>query len=334
MTPRQRIATRLAFVLISIAGGLLSIALIHATSQASCSTCGANFAGTFYGAQESKVNQAIGGTIWPQTSSNACAIADVVAVVNYDYLTHGLGLRFPNGAEQGYIAQGNQTYGASEWGHATPTNAMGGITNIAPDFGNDPRSVAFDIKKYEWSTIQHHDWIYRWQFAHTTAPSFAQQAKEATTLVARALGYWTAPVVVFINGGLHSVVMTGVWSTNNPDTNFPADIQGLVYRDSEGNATTSRQEISLSTWISGNYSNPFGTYSLWSLYYGDRYAVGGMKNIYDPDPTVGVYTPTSSDPHHWYLGFTWVTRDSTHTDATLNADWAFNAYNGTIMRSP
>lgn len=340
MTPRQRIATRLAFILISIAGGFLGIALIHSTSRAVCSGCGANFSGTFYGAQESLVTQAIGGTIWPQVAGNGCAVADAVAMVNYDYLAAGKALRFPDSTGQSAIAQDNQTNGASVWGHATPTNAMGGITNIAPDFGNDPRSVAYDIMHYDWNTIQHHDWIYRWTMAHSTKPSFAQQAEEATTLVARALENWPAPVVVFINGGLHSVVLTGIWSTNDPRTSFPANIQGLVYRDSEGNSTTSRQEISLSTWIGGKYSNPFGTYSLWSLYYGDRYAVADMKNTADPEPTVGLYKPNSVHPHHWYVGFTWVRWDTTGTtnailtDAILTPDWAFDAYNGTIMTTP
>ena len=80
MTPRQRIATRLAFILITLAGGLLAIALTHRQSEASCSSC----SGTFFGAYESIIPPSIGGTIWPQSSSNACAIADAIAIVNYD----------------------------------------------------------------------------------------------------------------------------------------------------------------------------------------------------------------------------------------------------------
>ena len=327
MTSRQRIAIRLAFILISIAGGLLVMALAHTTTEASCSSC----TGTFYGAYDSLMNKAIGGNIWPQGTSRACAVADVVAVVNYDFLRKGYPLRFTNNGGQMTVEKNNQTTGASQWGYAKPTNAWGGITNIAPDFGNDPRSVAYDINHYDLHGSYIHNYIYRWQFAHTTEPSFTLQAQEATTLVVRELQNWKEPTVVFINGGLHSVLVTGAWSTNNPDANFPANVTGLVYRDSEGNATTSRQEISIGTWLRGGYVSPFGVYSLWSLYYGDRYAVGDMKNTYDPEPTVGIYTPTADNPHHWYRGFTWVEHDG---DGNDNADWAINAYAIRIMRTP
>jgi hypothetical protein len=324
MTPKQRIAIRIAFVLIAIAGGFLTMVLTSAPSQAGCSTC----YGAFYGTSTMAI-KAISGTIWPQTTKNACAISDAVALVNYDYLQYGHPIRFANSSGQTTMEKNNQTAGASQWGYATPTNAWGGITNIAPDFGNDPRSVAYDVKHYASSNRYYHDFIYRWQFAHTTAPSYWSQAKEATTLMARSMETYHFPIIAFINGGVHSVVITGIWSNNDPNTHFPAGIQGLVYRDSEGNATTSRQEVSIYTWIAGQYASPFGVYSLWSHYYGDRNTTGDMKNTYDPEPTVGPYSPSSTYPHHWYLGFTWVSRDS---DATDSVDWAINAYSKKIIK--
>ena len=327
MTPRQRIATRLAFILITLAGGLLAIALTHRQSEASCSSC----SGTFFGAYESIIPPSIGGTIWPQSSSNACAIADAIAIVNYDHLRYGYPLTFTSSSAQTMIRKFNQVTGQSQWGHATPTNLWGGITNIAPDFGNDPRSVAYMIKRYDLSWFTYHNYIYRWQFAHSTEPSFSTQAREATTLLARVLYNSKAPAVVFINGGLHSVVVTGMWSTENPNTHFPANITGLVYRDSEGSGSVSRQEVSISAWIGGGYANPFGVYSLWSRYYGDLNTVGDMKNKYDPEPTVGIYKPTSANPHHWYRGFTWVQRDA---GTTTSVDLAINAVNVTVMHAP
>lgn len=329
MTRNQRIASRIAFILIAISGGFLGIVLASpslSTAQAYCSTC----TGYFYGAS-SLVIKATSGTIWPQTTHSACGIADDIALINYLYLQYGHPLKFWNSGGQTTIEKNNQTAGASQWGHATPTNAWGGITNIAPDFGTDPRSVAYDVKHYAWSSIYVHNAIYRWQFAHTTAPSFWTQAKEATTLLARSLEIYHAPVITFINGGMHSVIVTGIWSSNNPKYYFPAGIRGLVYRDSEGNSTTSRQEISLYTWIAGNYANPWGVYSLWSRYYGDRYKLGDMKNTYDPEPTVGPYKPSSTYLHHWYLSFTWVARDG---DSTDSVDWAINAYTKKVIRPP
>lgn len=324
MTRYQRNAARIALVLIIAGGGLLTIALSSPTTEAGCSGCW----GTFYSAY-SYVTNTISGTIWPQHTKNACGIADAVAMVNYDYIQYGHPLRFPNSGGQSTMMSANQTAGASQWGYATPTNAWGGITNIAPDFGTDPRSVAYDVKHYASSNRYYHDVIYRWQFAHTTAPSYWTQAKEATTLMARSIATYHAPVIAFINGGIHSVVVTGIWSNNNPFTHFPAGIQGLVYRDPQGNSTTSRQEVNIHIWIGGHYASPFGVYSLWSLYYGDRSAVGDMKNTYDPDPTVGPYTPSSAYPHHWYLGFTWISRDK---DSTDSVDWALNGYTGRAIK--
>ncbi len=308
--------------------GLLALALTHTNTEASCSTC----TGTYYGVNETLMNKAIGGTIWPQTLPNACAVADVVGLVNYDYLKAGQKVKFQNSSYQTSVEQYNQTGGSSQWGYATPTNQVAGKTNIARDFGNDPRSAANDVQHYDVSgSGAVHNYIYRWQFAHRIQPSYSQQVQEATTLLVRGLENRQQPAMVFINGGLHSVLVTGAWSSNNPDTHFPANIQGLVYRDSEGNSSTSRQEIPISTWIGGHYANQFGVYSLWSLYYGDSAKIGDMRNSLDPEPMVGPYKPSARFPHHWYLGFAWVQHDST---TAYNADWAFNALTGRVMLTP
>lgn len=327
MTPKQRMAIRTAFILVALAGGLLTTAL---TQQRNAATTYA-FSGTFYGAYESLMTQAISGNIWPQATSNACAITDTIGVVNYDYLRWGFPLRFVNSDSQSIVEKGNQTLGQSQWGYATPINQWGGITNIARDFGNDPRSVAYDISRYNVVGTYWHNYIYRWQFAHSTQPSFSQQAREGLTLVARNLETFKDPVVVFINGGLHSVLVTGIWSTTNPNTSWPANIQGVVYHDPEGNASSSRQEVPIDTWINGGYANPFGVYSLWSLYYGDRYSRGDKLNTFDPEPMKGPYVPNSSHPEHWYLGFTWVARDN---NSGYSPDWAFNAASNQVMTTP
>ena len=174
MTPKQRMAIRTAFILVALAGGLLTTAL---TQQRNAATTYA-FSGTFYGAYESLMTQAISGNIWPQATSNACAITDTIGVVNYDYLRWGFPLRFVNSDSQSIVEKGNQTLGQSQWGYATPINQWGGITNIARDFGNDPRSVAYDISRYNVVGTYWHNYIYRWQFAHSTQPSFSQQASQ------------------------------------------------------------------------------------------------------------------------------------------------------------
>lgn len=337
MTATQRAALRLAFVLIAIFGGVLGFGLIHSDSLAS-------FSGTYYGTNESWVTSSVAAT-FPQTLSTACTVADAAAFTNYTYLMNGHPLRFTSTQSQADIESDNQRWGASQWGNATPINAVAGITNIAPDFGNDPRSAAYMSETYNLSNVVVHNYLYRWQFAHTTQPAYSTQVLEATTLLARALQITQAPVIATINGGLHAVLVTGVYSTTSPATNFPANITGLVYRDPEGNVNNSRIEVSISAWTGGHFSTPWGVYSMWSLYYGDRSAVGDKRNTSDPEPTVGIYTPTATSPVHWYLGFDWVQVDipyripmvqpgNPYLSQRRNPDLAFDAVKNAIMISP
>src|SRR5690348_11408314 len=71
MTPKQRIATRIAFILFALAGALMTTVLTQKSSEASDTA----FSGTFYGAYENLMTEAIGGNIWPQATSNACAVS-------------------------------------------------------------------------------------------------------------------------------------------------------------------------------------------------------------------------------------------------------------------
>ena len=183
MTPKQRIALRVAFLLVIISGGLLTIMLKTTPAQASCSTC----TGRFYGAGNQFIT-ATNGSIWPQHTNNACGIADAIGLVNYLDLQNGIARKFTSGSGQTTMENANQTSGASQWGYAAPTNAWGGITNLSPDFGTDPRSVTYDTKHYLPSNYDVHDFIYHWQFAHTTAPSYSTQAKEATNPVGQTIG--------------------------------------------------------------------------------------------------------------------------------------------------
>lgn len=352
MTNYRRVVVRLSLALFLMASAILAYGwqagtsaffTAHAASQtyASCSTC----TGTFYGGTSATMDAVI-AQVWPQTSANACGIENAIAMVNYDDLYSGSSRKFTTSANQGYVAGDNNRYlsNASQWGAAKPYNQWGGYTNIAPDYGTDPRSIAFMMWFYSLSNRYFHDHIYRWQFAHSTQPSFTTQAMEATTGFVQALQAFQEPVSVTINGGLHSVVVSGAWSSNDPSQNYPAGIQGVVYRDPEGNNDPnspyySRQEVDINTWIGGNYGvnqgNPWGgtPYSLWSFYYGDKYSRGGGGNTADPEPTVGPYIPGSGQVH-WYHGFTWIQRDNIYSGNQWNPDWAINDVSVTVMTTP
>jgi hypothetical protein len=330
MTYAQRVALRVCVLLLVVAGALLAM-VWHGGAGLAPAAAGNQTAVTFYGADTTKTVNAI-KYIWPQAGPT-CGIESTEAAVNYNDEVRGLGMRFRSTADQKAVAKNNQTSGASQWGYPKPINAYGGVTNISRDLGTDPRSIAYMEWNYTPSNTYYHDYIYRWQFANSSAPSFYSQVLQATTSMAQGLATWHEPLVAQINGGLHSVLVTGVYSYNDPRNYYPAQITSVVYRDPMAYYTVSRFEVSIGTWAGGHYSTPYGVYSLWSLYYGDRYSVGDSKNTSDPEPAVGIYVPTSSHPIHWYRGFTWIQRDNNWAKETWNPDWAYTS-TGKKMTAP
>lgn len=320
MTYAQRVALRLSIVLLALAGALLATAWHGAAGWAPTAQASA---GTFYGGDTTWTINAI-RSIWPQAGGPYCGIETAEAAVNYNDEVRGVGMRFRSTADQRTVAQNNQATGASQWGYPTPINAYGGKTNISRDFGTDPRSIAYMTWNYTPNNTFYHDYIYRWQFSNSSQPSYYTQVLQATTSMARSLATWHEPLTAQINGGLHSVLVTGVYSYNDPRYAYPAQLTSVVYRDPMAYYTVSRFEVSIGTWAGGHFSTPYGVYSLWSQYYG--YAS-------DPEPAVGIYVPNASHPVHWYHGFTWIARDNNWANGTWNPDWAYTS-TGAKMTAP
>lgn len=331
MRRARRLALRLSIALLTLAAALIPAL---GGQSAGVSAADSVYAATpiFYGADTARMNASI-ASVWPQYSGPYCGIATAIAAVNYNDLVHGVAIRFTSRTAQTTVASANQTKGASRWGYATPVNKYAGITNIAPDFGADPRSIAYMTYEYTPLNTFFHNYIYRWQFANSTQPAFSTQARQATTNVARALKAWHEPVNVTINGGAHSVLVSGMYSYNDPAAYYPAQIASVVFRDPMFSPSVSRFQVDISTWIGGGLSTPAGVYSLWSLYYGDRYVRGDGRNTYDPEPTVGIYKPTSAHPIHWYRGFAWIQRDSHYANGTYSPDFAYSSQ-GALLTLP
>lgn len=277
--------------------------------------------------------------IWPQpSSSNYCGVETATGMVNYDALNSSASMPLPANYRNGQgpvsaITADNQSQSSptvSHWGHATYTNYTGGYSNIAADFGTDPRSVAYMAWNYSINNRWYHDYVYRWQFASATAPDMPTQALDATTLMARGLEAFGEPVVAFINSGAHAVLVSGVYSYSDPNNSFPAQIDELSIRDPMGTPSysgtdTSHFFVSPDQWTRYGGNNGLGWhYDLWTQYYG---------NSKDPDPSVGIYSGA-----HWSGGYTWVQRDNNTSNATSpgewDPDWAFNGYSGYIMMNP
>jgi hypothetical protein len=351
-----RLAIALFAVSASIAGALFIRGPASPQAGASCNGC----SGAFYGVDETKVVTAI-QNIWPQGNTNNCGVETALAAVNFADEVAGQPLRFASTQNMFQVNSALQsTTAASAWGYAPP-NQWAGTSNIAPDAGTDLRSIAYITYAYGPTQWMYHDYIYRWPFLHSSEPSFSTQVLEATTSMAESIEQWSMPANVAINGGEHSVLVTGVWSGNDPNTNYPAQIKGLVFRDPEYYASSSRFEVDFATWSStGLYMPPNSYYySLWALYYGDLNTLNDHRNTGDPEPTVGPYTPNAAQgkPYHWYHGFTWIQVDkrfavyvgpsagsrsapSRNTIVRLptGPDWAFTAETpqsaGLLMKAP
>lgn len=347
VTRMQRAAWRLTLLCLLASAGVtqgFSVPRASAAAPAACTVC----TGTFYGADSTILNPAI-TTVWPQkANSNYCGIEDAIGLVNYDNLNSGQTKRFTSNDDQ--VARGNynQTVGNDplplpglpQWGWAydaqlNPPNKYGGGTNIAPDYGTDPRSVAWVTWNYSLNNRYFHDHIYSWHQDPFGQQTRQQQVGHATTLLARGLNAWNEPIIVFINGGKHAVLLSGIWSGNDIYANYPAAIQGMVYRDPMGNSNTSREELNYSYWLNGNYPGNFGNYKLWSVFYGDLNGPNQGGNTLDPEPTMGPYVPGVRYDTHWYDNLNWVQRDNIYgwnpwsgQNDAWNPDYAINAVTG------
>ncbi|MGH2501265.1 MAG: hypothetical protein ACRDID_01995, partial [Ktedonobacterales bacterium] len=335
----------LSLALLLAGGGLIAMGLQARTSVYAApmhATHALSYPGNWYGAGSTywMVEATVG--IWPQQASNACGVDTAIGMINYDALNSGASMPEPASSNpestiRSQNGQTNPTYSPesiSQWGHATPTNTTGGVTNIAADFGTDPRSVAYMSWNYSISNRYFHNYIYRWQFSGDNSGYAPGQALDAATLMARGLEAYSEPVIAFINAGAHAVLVTGVYSGTDPASNFPAEVTEVSFRDPEGtpsynsSSDTSHFTVTIDQWTTYGYTMPSGyTYTLWSQYYG---------NSQDPDPMLGIY----SGSNHWFGGYTWVERDNNYGTTRQgylgqwDPDWAFDAYHDSLMWTP
>src|SRR5262249_53775735 len=186
----QRLAFKLALALFVVTGSLLAIGWRgHAGQLAALPPTRVPVPPAFFGVDSTLMAAAV-QNIWPQHSGPYCGVETALAAVNFDDAVQGRPMRFTSTGAQLTVAGANQSTGKSHWGYAKPTTPAGGITNIAPDFGTDPRSIAYMTVHYAPSGTYFHDYIYRWQFANRVQPNFTTQVLQATTKLIVALETW------------------------------------------------------------------------------------------------------------------------------------------------
>lgn len=288
--------------------------------------------GTYYGANGSWVSTA--ASDWPQHQNNWCGVANVELIANYTYIqTMGTGYYpFHSGGQQRIADDLNSAAAVSQWG--TPSwngTGPGFKADIARDGGTDPRAIAWGIE-YEsaagnylhlgqpgysqpkWATQSYsfHDDIY-----HPSAVSI----QTAVANLARTMETYQIPMSVTIAHGLHSDVLSGVYATNDPTNSFPANVTALTMWDpAVGTPGGGYQSAREATWSYYNFTHD-------GRMWGQTYSV---NKGYDPDPSVGIYTPTSQYPHHWIGTWTAIGPDNR---ADLPPDYALDEH-GNQMTHP
>jgi hypothetical protein len=229
-----------------------------------------------YGVDDARMQAAVNAAQWPQQVFNWCGVATLAAIADFN----GAGVSQAGAA--GYLNSGAAT---SIWG--TPSFIYPGPAfraDIARDSGTDPRSLAAGLAGL--SGGRYHALVDHWG------------PWDATARLAADIEYSGQPITVFVDHGLHSVVVSKVYANGDPATN-PGSIYALeVWDPGFGSAfdaqiqTAQHVEVSLGAWLS------------WGVYWGLPYESNGT---WDPDPSVGSYTynPGQGDYNHLWIG-NWV----------------------------
>jgi hypothetical protein len=295
--------------------------------------------GTFYGANEAWVG--VAASEWPQRSNNWCGIANIEVIANYsfmaatndpNYFPFGNPANTPAGARnQASIVNDmdNTSVALSQWGVPSWNGTGPGFqADIARDGGTDPRSIAWGAL-YESAAgdylHQRHPgylpprWATRAYSIHDVI--YHGGESQALTGLARMLENYQAPVSITMAHGLHSDIVSGVYSTNDPDVATTAAVTAINVWDpavgAPGGGYQSSREV---TWDAYSFSTDT---SMWGTAY-------QSNSGYDPDPAVGPYTPNSKYPTHWINYYTLIGPDN-HT--TVSPDYALDEY-GNVMSHP
>ena len=295
--------------------------------------------GVFYGSNESWVTLAT--SEWPQRNSNWCGVANVEALANYSYqaATKDAGY-FPfgnpvntpaSGQGQASIAadMNNTSVALSQWGVPSWNGIGPGVqADIARDGGTDPRAIAwatlYESTAGDYLHLRHPGYLPpRWATRSFSFHNVIYHGGEtqALTGLARMLENYHMPVSVTMAHGLHSDVISGLYSTNDPDASSVAAVTAVnVWDPAVGTSSGGYQSAREVTWDAYSFNT---NQNMWGTAY-------QSNSGYDPDPSVGPYTPNSQFPTHWINYYTLIGPDN---HVTVSPDYALDE-RGNVMTHP
>ncbi len=313
----QRIAGSITTTLIAIAMvsalGLFitNVPRSWAEPRASALHSATLLSGSSYGANHNRMQAAADAAVWPQQGSQWCGVATIAAIARYQGST--------TATQKGVASFLNSDAAVSVWGTPSPAAGYWGPgfrADISRDFGTDPRSITVGLV---WAT---HGWYHQF--------SLAADRHDASIRLARDLERSKQPISVFVDHGLHSVVVSAVFSTTDPLVN-PSGITGFEVWDpawdipNTGIQPNEFEDVPLNTWLGS------------TNYWGQTYNINAINGYtYDPNPAVGPYTYNPSQAGHaatlWSGHYVYIRPDPINVlSARASADWAFNQ-NGQLIK--
>ncbi|HEV2235203.1 MAG TPA: hypothetical protein VGR57_00950 [Ktedonobacterales bacterium] len=237
------------------------------------------------GVSDAQMQAAVSAAGWPQQRSNWCGVAAIAAVASF--MTGGVS----QASVAGFL---NSSAAVSVWGTPPPLYGGAGFpANISQDTGTDPRAIARGEGGMTGGL--YHNIVDDWG------------AFDSTFHLAVDLRDSHQPVTVIVDGGQHSVVVSAIFANGDPIAD-PGSIYALEVWDpgvgafNAGIQAQQREIVGINDWL---YDG---------VYWGSLY-----DDIYDPDPSVGVYAGKDLWTWHrvyirpWGLPY-------------VSADWAMNQW--------
>lgn len=297
--------------------------VVSATKARTIPLTTVNYYGATYG-------QTLAATqYWPQSEDNWCGIANVQAIELFDWAKYGGGAGFapyPSEADiytlMNSTGSGGTVDAESPWGTAIKeTNPITGLkqsayvkADIADDGGTDPRSIAWALWFVTPNGLYFHNYIYPGTVIVNNQEVNGNLAATANFAYDFGADGLNNPISVAINQGAHSMLVDGVYATDDPSENDGAGVTaidtwdplvGSSFPDDEPYNSTQDEVWSIDDWVS---LTPPGTVNNGYLF-GYPYSATA-SNGYDPDPnTDHQSSPASSpiyynpQPAHWNTNF-------------------------------
>lgn len=305
---------------------------------------------------------------WPQYAGNYCFLASIQAVANYANWDQGWTIPYPNASDEGPASSDGNPADNGNPNNEQPGQILYDLDNVvdnsqpqfslvanfppgpdivndggsAPwfrrgftladtshDGGGDPRAVAAGTWYETPNDHYYHQYIYHYNQSNVSW---------AVAGFAYAVDAYDEPVTVVVNGGLHMVVVAGVWSYGDPIQTFPAAVESVAVYNPWNQGWGSYlngayySRVSYADWTGTDPLNYGGFW--WAHGYDWSNSQGKYVNTtYDPDPYMGIYqagvdpitgrATANPNAQHWVGWFVDIERDD-NVSGGYNPNIAYN----------